>query len=224
MSRPLQLQDSLWYGRQTPVSLPCNLCQLIPTFMTALSPGHLLPCLTLASHPSFLKEEALRGKTQTSGGKRGKVAKSLIHIHKHLSTCPALRQLQTTYVCINLAYALCLNISTVAKAPADILMYTAAFLQHWRRAEPVCIELGSLLLSVCTHRFTLVAVQEGMQFLCRDICMTRVLTYVPVCTCTNGFTQLWSPSWYRAWPQGSPDFNKSWREEAAGGEKNFLFF
>lgn len=65
---------------------------------------------------------------------------------------------QSTYVCINLAYALCLNISTVAKAPADILMYTAAFLQHWRRAERVCIELGSLLLSVCTHRFTLVAV------------------------------------------------------------------
>lgn len=90
MSRPLQLQDSLWYGRQTPVSLPCNLCQLIPTFMTALSPGHLLPFLTLASHPSFLKEEAPRGKIQISGRKWGEAAKSLII---QTNTCLALCQL-----------------------------------------------------------------------------------------------------------------------------------
>lgn len=49
-----------------------------------------------------------------------------------------------------------------------------------------------LSLSVCMHRFTLIVLWQGMEFLCIDICVTRVLTYVPVCTCTNGFTQLWS--------------------------------
>lgn len=46
-------------------------------------------------------------------------------------------------------------------------------------AEPVCIELGSLSVVKCTHAGSpSLLCSRACSFLCIDICVTRVLTYL----------------------------------------------
>ena len=136
-----------------------------------------------------------------------------------------MRYISRTYVCINLAYTLCLNISTGAKALADILTHVATFLQQSGRAYVSIAGAQYLLLSKCAYAQShpQCSMAGHVVFMYRRLCDTCA----HICPCLYMHQQLHPalislPS-HSAWPQVSPDFNKSWIEEAAGGEKNFLF-
>lgn len=134
-----------------------------------------------------------------------------------------MRYISRTYVCINLAYTLCLNISAGAKALADILMHFAAFLQQSGRAYVYIAGARYLLLSVYAQSHPQCSMAGHVVFMYRCLCDTCAHIRPCLYMCKQLHPALASLLSHSAWPPGSPDFNKSWIEEAAGGERNSLF-